>query len=394
MAVFSVSQVNAFIKNTIDAEAFFERMEIRGEISGFKISGGFAYFTLKDEKTQLACVAFQTANLYKPKDGESVVLTGKIDYYERMGKLSVRVYRITPAGTGALYEKFQKLKESLTKEGLFDESHKKPIPAFPKRIGVITAKTGAVIRDIIHVTRRRNPYVDLVLYPVKVQGEGAAQQIAQALAQMDTLGFDVLIVARGGGSLEDLEPFYTETVVRAVYQTKTPVISAVGHETDFSLCDLAADLRAPTPSAAAEVAVPEYKAVLRQVAAVQQRLAAAVLHNYTQQVHRLERCCQRLSDTMQNRTRFALQAVHALQMRLAHAAQRVWEKKQSDVAQLAARLDALNPLKVLQQGYAVVFKAGQRLRSVQELAPMERLTVKMADGEVEATVQQVHLSKP
>jgi len=211
-----------------------------GEVSGFKFSGPHAYFTLKDKNSQLSCVCFYAAKTYNPKDGESVIIRGELDYYLKGGRLSLKANSIQPVGQGLLFLEFERLKAMLQKEGLFDAEHKKAIPAYPRNVLVVTSKTGAVIRDIVTTVRRKNPVINIVVRDVRVQGEGAGKDIAGVLRRVDLLGYDVIIIARGGGSLEDLAPFYDEELVRAVYAMNTPVISAVGHETDFSLCDFVA----------------------------------------------------------------------------------------------------------------------------------------------------------
>ena len=232
----TVSEVNATIKECVESPVF-QGLEVFGEVSGFKYSGANAYFTLKDKFSQLSCVCFSARRTYNPKDGESVIVRGSISYWTKGGRLSLQATSIEPVGQGMLALEFERLKQKLADEGLFDESHKKPIPAYPKTVLALTSKTGAVIRDIVTTVRRKNPVIDIVVRDVRVQGEGAAHEIASVLKRVDTLNYDVIIIARGGGSLEDLAPFYDEELVRVIYGMKTPVISAVGHETDFSLCD-------------------------------------------------------------------------------------------------------------------------------------------------------------
>ena len=227
----SVSEVNATIKACIDAP-IFKGLEVFGEISGYKFSGAHAYFTLKDKNSQLSCVCFYAQKTYVPKDGESVIVRGSLDYYVKGGRLSLQASSITPVGQGMLFLEFERLKAKLQAEGLFDEAHKKPIPQSAKNVLVVTSKTGAVIRDIVTTVRRKNPVIDIVVKDVRVQGEGGGKEIAKVLERVDNLGYDVIVIARGGGSLEDLAPFYDETLVRAVYKMKTPVVSAVGHETE------------------------------------------------------------------------------------------------------------------------------------------------------------------
>ena len=275
----SVSEVNATIKACVDSP-IFKGLEVFGEISGFKFSGPHAYFTLKDKESQLSCVCFYAAKTYNPKDGESVICKGSVDYYVKGGRLSLQVSSIQPVGKGLLFLEFERLKAKLLEEGLFDAAHKKPIPKFAKRVLVVTSKTGAVIRDIVTTVRRKNPVIDIVVKDVRVQGEGAGKEIAKVLERVDNLGYDVIIIARGGGSLEDLAPFYDEQLVRTVYKMKTPVVSAVGHETDFSLCDFVADARAATPTAAGELVAYDYYAMADELKKDMQRLLTGAKRSY------------------------------------------------------------------------------------------------------------------
>ena len=258
----SVSQLNKYIKNKVDQDEYLNNVLIKGEISNFKHHyTGHMYFTLKDNNSLIKCIMFKsyTPHLnFVPKDGMSVIVLGTVSVFERDGVYQIYCKAMQQEGIGDLYKEYEKLKAKLSEEGLFDESHKKKIPLYSKRIGVLTSETGSVIRDIINVSTRRNPNVYIKLLPVPVQGEGAGKKIADAINLMNEINLaDIIIVARGGGSLEDLWPFNEEIVARAIYNSELPVISAVGHETDFSISDFVADLRAPTPSAAAELAVPD-----------------------------------------------------------------------------------------------------------------------------------------
>ena len=254
----SVVQFNTFVKNILDAEEFLSGISVYGEVTNLKMSGGHAYFDLKDESAMLSCVKFGASDL-NIKNGDLVTAFGKVNFYVKSGRLNFIVGRVTQSGLGDLYQRFLMLKEKLEKEGLFSQEIKKAIPRFAKNIGVVTSETGAVIRDIIHVTRQKNPYTNIILYPSKVQGNLAENELAAGIEYFNTReDIDTIIVARGGGSMEDLSPFNTEKIVRAIYASEKPIISAVGHETDFTLCDFASDLRVPTPSVAAEVAVFDY----------------------------------------------------------------------------------------------------------------------------------------
>lgn len=267
MKIFSVGQVNNYIKNLITQDYLLKNIAIRGEISNCKYhSLGHIYFSLKDETGTIPVVMFKNSVSsglnFKMSDGQAVVVSGYVGVYERDGRYQLYATKVTLDGAGRLYEEFERLKQRLNEEGLFDCDLKKEIPKYPKRVGIVTAKTGAAIQDIINIARRRNPYVQLILYPAKVQGEGASDTIAKGIEKLDALGLDTIIVGRGGGSIEDLWAFNEEKVVRAIYNARTPIISGTGHEIDITLADYAADKRAPTPSAACELAIPDVMSVI------------------------------------------------------------------------------------------------------------------------------------
>ncbi|MFW5676205.1 MAG: exodeoxyribonuclease VII large subunit, partial [Acetivibrio ethanolgignens] len=267
--VYSVSQINLYIKNMFARESVLNQIYIKGEVSNCKYhTSGHIYFTLKDSKGQLACVMFagQRSGLsFRMCEGQSVVVLGSISVYERDGKYQMYAREIHLDGTGALYEKYEQLKKELEQKGYFDSDRKKPIPWYVKRVGIVTASTGAAVQDIINISTRRNPYIQLILYPAKVQGEGAALSISRGIAALDKLGVDVIIAGRGGGSIEDLWAFNEKILAETIYRCNTPVISAVGHETDTTIADYVADLRAPTPSAAAELAVCDIASLLENL---------------------------------------------------------------------------------------------------------------------------------
>ena len=260
---YSVTEINRYIKNMFIKDPYLNHIYVKGEVSNCKYhTSGHIYFTLKDAQGQLACVMFagQRRGLsFRLEEGQSVIVLGSINVYERDGKYQLYANSIVLDGLGALYERFEKLKKSLAAEGLFDKDHKKPIPPYPKKVGIVTASTGAAIQDIINISKRRNPYVQLILYPALVQGDGAPESIVKGIKALDKLKPDVIIVGRGGGSIEDLWAFNEEIVARAIYACTTPIISAVGHETDVTIADYVADLQAPTPSAAAELAINDYR---------------------------------------------------------------------------------------------------------------------------------------
>ncbi len=388
----SVSEVNATIKACIDAP-IFKGLEVFGEVSGFKFSGPHAYFTLKDKDSQLSCVCFYAAKTYNPKDGESVIVKGSLDYYLKGGRLSLQASSIQPVGKGMLFLEFERLKAKLLAEGLFDEAHKKPIPKFAKRVLVVTSKTGAVIRDIVTTVRRKNPVIDIVVKDVRVQGEGAGKEIAKVLERVDKLGYDIIVIARGGGSLEDLAPFYDEQLVRAVYAMKTPVVSAVGHETDFSLCDFVADARAATPTAAGELIAYDYYAMRDQLTTDMQRLKQSATRGY-------ERCVSkaRLSSAQLQRLASGFYTAHQHKVenciqRIRTLAERKVEGAIARTEKAAASLDNLSPLKVLGRGYFRLQSGQKTISKVATLKVGEYIKATGGDGSVTAQITQIDLNK-
>ena len=294
----TVEELNKYIKNKIDGDDFLNNVYVKGEISNFKLHyTGHMYFTLKDEKSLIKCIMFKSYTPYltfMPKDGMKVCILGSVSVFERDGVYQIYAKGMKQDGMGSLYEAYEKMKAKLDKEGLFDINHKKPIPKFPKTIGVLTSSTGAVIRDIINVSTRRNPNVHIRLIPVPVQGPGAELKIVEALKKMNDENLaDVIIVGRGGGSLEDLWPFNEEVLARAIYDSRIPVISAVGHETDFTIADFVADLRAPTPSAAAELAVPNIEDVKDTINDYKNRYKVALKRKIQLMKLRYEKCMSR-----------------------------------------------------------------------------------------------------
>lgn len=388
----SVSEVNATIKACIDAP-IFKGLEVFGEVSGFKFSGPHAYFTLKDKDSQLSCVCFYAAKTYNPKDGESVIVKGSLDYYLKGGRLALQASSIQPVGKGMLFLEFERLKAKLLAEGIFDEAHKKPIPKFAKRVLVVTSKTGAVIRDIVTTVRRKNPVIDIVVKDVRVQGDGAGKEIAKVLERVDKLGYDIIVIARGGGSLEDLAPFYDEQLVRAVYAMNTPVVSAVGHETDFSLCDFAADARAATPTAAGELIAYDYYAMRDQLVADMQRLKQSATRGY-------ERCVSkaRLSSAQLQRLATGFYTAHQHKVenciqRIRTLAERKMESAIARTEKAAVSLDNLSPLKVLGRGYFRLQSGQKTISRVATLKVGEYIKATGGDGSVTAQITQIDLNK-
>lgn len=391
----TVSQMNTYIKSLLDSVPILKNIWIRGEISNFKKHfSGHMYLTLKDEGGVIRACMFKGANqhlAFMPENGMKVLARGRVGVYERDGQYQLYIEEMEPDGIGDLHVAFEKLKAKLREEGLFDESRKKPIPKFPRAVGVVTSDTGAAVRDIINILTRRYRYADIVLYPVRVQGDGAAKEICAAISYFNQAkNVDVLIVGRGGGSIEDLWAFNEEETARAVAASAIPVISAVGHETDFTICDFAADLRAPTPSAAAELATPSSEQLLSQLAQVKKRLAFLLVSTQKRRRERLLALQNAYGFTgflsrIQN-ARLDVDNLHAL---LYKNARNLVEGKRHALAKQAASLNALSPLAVLERGYALAYKDGARLASVSDAAAGDELMVRLADGEIDCQVTKV-----
>lgn len=391
--ILTVSQVNFFIKSLIEGDGRLQSVLISGEISNFTdhYRSGHLYFSLKDDKSVLKAVMFSSAARrlkFRPRDGMKVLIRGRISVYEPSGQYQLYAEDMQPEGVGALSLAFEQLKERLAEEGLFLQEHKRPIPAYPERIGVITSPTGAAVRDILQITARRWPLAKIVLAPVLVQGEQAPGQIVEALREMDRQkACDVIILGRGGGSLEDLWAFNDESVARAVFGCSIPVVSAVGHETDFTICDFVADLRAPTPSAAAELCTPDWREQLTQVTTYQRyfREEGPKLIEYLRQS--LDLLVQ--DSPLASPQEFLLkrrEKVNDLAVGLENGLQRRLEREQKRLAVLSGTLDALSPLKVLSRGYAVVMGEQGVVRKASEVDPGKRVSIRLAEGSLSAQI--------
>jgi exodeoxyribonuclease VII large subunit len=344
-----------------------KNIAVSGEVSGYTIVRGIAYFTLKDEGGLLSCVLFGAEKFDIPKVGDKVVVTGSPSYYVKGGKLSFNANKIEAYGLGELYKKFLQLKEQLEKEGLFAAKYKKQLPKMPKRIGVVTSKTGAVIEDIINVVTRRNNAVDIVLFPVKVQGDKSGFEIAAGVEFFNDYDVDVIIVARGGGSQEDLQPFNTEVVARAVFASKKPVVSAVGHETDFTIVDFVADLRAPTPSAAAELVVADYVSEKDKLKNLTNRLVLS----QTSKINLLESLLKNYVSNLNNMVTNLV------------------VKQENKLELFVNNLSKLNPANILIKGYAKLEAEGKPVSSVKDLKLNKEFTARMKDGKIKAIVTAV-----
>lgn len=409
----TVTQLNKYIKNLIENDINLSQVSIKGEISNIKLhSSGHYYMTIKDESSAIRAVMFRTYTSslkFTPENGMKIIATGKVSVYERDGQYQIYIFSMQPDGLGDLHIEFEKLKARLLTEGIFDDSHKKSIPKIPKAVGVITSPTGAAIRDIINVVTRRYPIAEIIICPVLVQGENSAKQIANAIDYMNKNKMaDVLIVGRGGGSIEDLWSFNEEVVAYAIYNSEIPVISAVGHETDFTISDFAADLRAPTPSAAAELAVPslvELKSnlsmylnrmlsVTRQTIDLKRSIVSGFsLKNPIDYINqsrlRTDNAMQKISNIVteaiiRNKTK-----VDINRQKIEITTQSILSDKMKTLSVNVAKLDVLSPLKVLTRGYSVTQNKNGIIKSVEETVKGENITVKISDGTLDCEVKNI-----
>ena len=388
----SVTELNSYIKNKIADDEYLNNVLIKGEISNFKNHyTGHMYFTLKDENSLIKCVMFKTYAQklnFMPKDGMKVFVLGGVSVFERDGVYQIYVKAMQEDGVGILYKKYEELKQRLEQEGYFAEEHKKAIPQMPKIIGVLTSQTGSVIRDIINVSTRRNPNVNIRLYPVPVQGEGAAEKIADGIKFMNKNQLaDVLILARGGGSLEDLWPFNEEIVAHAIYNSEIPVISAVGHETDFSISDFVADLRAPTPSAAAELAVPDVYEVKQKINSYQNRLRLSLVKKVEIMKLRYEKCMSSrvFKEPLRNINDNYLK-VDTYIKKLENIIKTKQKEEKTKYVELVAKLDTLSPLKSLTRGYSLVEKNNNIIKSAKDVNTGDKIDLKFSDGTKQAEI--------
>ena len=394
--VLSVSQLNRYVKSIIEQDMNLQTVFVQGEISNFTnhYKTGHFYMTIKDEFSSIKAVMFKSANMrlkFMPENAMSVIIRGRVAVFERDGQYQLYIDDMQPDGTGALSLAFEQMKNRLAKEGLFDSDRKKPIPAYPMRVGVVTSPTGAAIRDIINVISRRFPLTELILCPVAVQGEYAAPQIKAAIELFNAeKAADVLIVGRGGGSVEELWAFNEEIVARAVAASEIPVISAVGHETDFTICDFAADLRAPTPSAAAELAVPDSFQQREMFASAYRRINSAVADKIGAERAMLEMrkaSLQRLSpkNYIDNLCVRCDRAVMSMDSAIRHE----MTVRSKELSSLCAKLDAMSPLKILARGYGVASKEGKIISDIGDVEKGDIINVKLSNGDIECEVTQV-----
>ena len=392
--VYSIRQVNLYISNMFRQDFMLNRIYVKGEVSNCKYhTSGHIYFSLKDDSGNLACVMFagnRSGLKFQMQNGQSVIVLGSISVYERDGKYQLYAREIIQDGMGLLYEKFQALKQELEEMGMFAPEYKQPIPAFSRRVGIVTAPTGAAIRDIMNISYRRNPYVQLILYPALVQGEEAADSIVRGIELLDQSHVDVIIVGRGGGSMEDLWAFNEEKVARAIFQCETPVISAVGHETDFTIADYVADLRAPTPSAAAELAVADMAAIQGQLQDMQQRLQNRMSERLSDRKKELEHLQEKLKYVSpQHQIQEKYQRLTDIEEELQMLMQQTMKERRHQLMIYVERMKGLSPLEKLSQGYSYTADArGKKITATEQVQPGDLLQIYVSDGQILAEVKE------
>lgn len=395
--VYTVGQVNAYIKNMFTQDFMMNRIYVKGEVSNCKYhTSGHIYFTLKDETGALTAVMFagnRKGLTFPMKNGDNVIVLGSISVYERDGKYQLYAKEIILDGAGLLYQKFEALKKELEEMGMFAKEYKHPIPKYIKTLGIVTAPTGAAIRDIQNISKRRNPYVQTILYPALVQGEGAAASIVNGIHALEELKVDVIIVGRGGGSIEDLWAFNEEIVARAIFECSIPIISAVGHETDTTIADYVADLRAPTPSAAAELAVYDWRELEQQILAIKMELNRSIsdkLEQTEERIRQYERQLKLL--TPQHRLNEKRQYIVDLEEKLQMYMQQKIQQKKHQLELYAGQLDGMSPVKKLSQGYSYVSDdAGKAVNDVNKVKKGDNIVVHMLNGKVKAEVTETEV---
>ncbi len=394
--VYSVKQVNSYVKNMFSQDFMLNHIYVKGEVSNCKYhTSGHIYFSLKDESGTIACVMFASARSglsFRMQEGQNVIVLGSVSVYERDGKYQLYAKEIILDGAGALYERFEALKKELEEMGMFAAEYKQPIPRYVKRVGIVTAPTGAAVRDIINISKRRNPYVQLILYPALVQGEGAAASIVRGIRMMEQQNVDVIIVGRGGGSMEDLWAFNEESVARAIFECTIPIISAVGHETDTLISDYVADLRAPTPSAAAELAVYELSSVQIMCEEYKRRMYQQISQRIDFSRRQTEQMAFRLKVAHpRQKLNEQRQYLADLDSRMRIRMNSALEESRHKLAIYIEKMKGLSPLQKLNQGYAYVTdKSGRTVRSIKDTKQGEVLNVYVTDGRVRTQVMDIY----
>ncbi|MCR5112286.1 MAG: exodeoxyribonuclease VII large subunit [Ruminococcus sp.] len=395
MPVITVTQINKYIGSVLKSDRNLQGIMVKGEISNFTLhwKSGHMYFTLKDRESAIKCVMFASAASrlkFAPEDGMAVICSGSISVYERDGAYQLYVNDILPEGAGAANVALEQLKKKLAKEGIFDTAHKRPMPSFPRKIGVVTSLSGAAVRDVINVLTRRYPLCEVYAVDALVQGEGAPDSVCRGILKAEAVGCDIVIVGRGGGSSEDLSAFNTEKVAYAVYNCKVPVISAVGHETDISVTDLAADLRAPTPSAAAELAAPDISSLYEKIGILEHRMQRSALAVLDQSVDRFIAMNSRLTaQSPENRLKLSGERLDSLEKRIDSAISHYMERLGSQLAANIGRLESLSPLKVLSRGYSLVYRDEKLLNTSEGLSVGETVDIRFGNGSAKAEITSV-----
>lgn len=389
--IYSVGQVNSYIKDMFDQDFMLKHISLRGEVSNCKYhSAGHIYFALKDETGTISCVMFagnRKGLAFSMEEGQKVIVTGRISVYQRDGSYQLYAEKIILDGVGQLYLKFEALKNELLEMGMFAEEYKQPIPSFASKIGIVTAPTGAAVRDIIQISKRRNPYVQLILCPALVQGEGAADSIVKGINTLDKMGLDIIIVGRGGGSIEDLWAFNEEKVARAVFECSTPIISAVGHETDTTIIDYVADLRAPTPSAAAELAVFEYDKLKSALDTLKTQLDVIINQKLSENKNRYMQYQMRLKYVSpmekfhKQKERYDL-----LKEKLVNLINQKLLENKNRLSLNCAKFEALSPIKKLSSGYSYATVNNKALISIKQVKEEDIVKINVSDGEIDVAV--------
>ena len=391
-SVYTVSQANQYIKNMFNQDFLLNNISVRGEVSNCKYhSSGHIYFSIKDKNGLLSCVMFAGKRRgldFKMEEGNKVIVSGNINVYERDGKYQLYADKIEKEGTGDLYKRFIELKNELEEMGMFSDEYKKEIPKYSMNVGIVTASTGAAIQDIINISKRRNPYIKLVLYPAKVQGDGAADTIVNGIRCLDSKNLDAIIVGRGGGSIEDLWAFNEEKVARAIFECNTPVISAVGHETDYTIADYVADMRAPTPSAAAELVVFEYNKLCEKISSYEENMRYRIdnkIRNYRNTVNDLLWKLNKMSPA--NNIQSKRQRLADLEIRLYDSINRKTSERRHQLELLTERLNGLSPLNKLSGGYAYISDDKNKpVKSIKQINADAELKIVLKDGNAKVKV--------
>lgn len=390
--VYTVRQVNTYIKNMFTQDFMLNRIYVKGEVSNCKYhTSGHIYFSLKDESGTIACVMFaghRSGLSFRLQEGQQVIVLGSVSVYERSGQYQLYAREIMLDGAGALYEKFEALKKELAEMGMFAREYKQPIPKYIHTLGVVTAPTGAAVRDIINIAGRRNPYVQIILYPAQVQGEGAAESIVRGIRALEKKKVDVMIVGRGGGSIEDLWAFNEEPVARAIFECSIPVISAVGHETDTTIADFVADLRAPTPSAAAELAVYDHREARERIRTYQEAMLRQVTLKISEKRSVLERLRMRLNYAHpRQKLNESRQYAADLETRLRLLMQNRLDREKHRLALCVEKMKGLSPLEKLSHGYSYIQNQnGENIRSIRQVSDGTVLEIYVSDGRIRALV--------